>query len=100
MVINTKKQKVSCLFSNLRHGNGQKTTKNTTSQIRSKKAVEILLRRIPLGYESEFASELKNENTLWDFPVENREKLSVSTLNKLGFVNDVEGCFGFLEAGS
>jgi hypothetical protein len=37
---------------------------------------------------------------VWDFPVENREKLSVSTLNKLGFVNDVEGCFGFLEAGS
>ena len=32
---------------------------------------------------------------VWDFPVENREKLSVSTLNKLGFVNDVEGflCF-------
>ena len=37
---------------------------------------------------------------VWDFPVENREKLSVSTLNKLGFVNDVEGCFGFLEAGA
>jgi hypothetical protein len=32
---------------------------------------------------------------VWDFPVENREKLSVLTLNKLGFVNDVEGCFGF-----
>ena len=32
--------------------------------------------------------------------MENREKLSVSTLNKLGFVNDVEGCFGFLEAGA
>jgi hypothetical protein len=28
---------------------------------------------------------------VWDFPVENLEKLSVSTLNKLGFVNDVEG---------
>jgi hypothetical protein len=37
---------------------------------------------------------------VWDFPVENPEKLSVSILNKLGFVNDVEGCVGFLEAGA
>ena len=63
VVINAKKQKESCSFSNLRHRNGQKTTKNTTSQIRSTTAVEIQLRRISLGYENEFASELINENT-------------------------------------
>ncbi len=34
------------------------------------------------------------------FSCGDREKLSVSILNKLGFVNDVEGLFGFLEAGS
>ena len=32
---------------------------------------------------------------VWDFPVENPEKLSVSILNKLGFVNDVEGFVWF-----
>jgi hypothetical protein len=34
------------------------------------------------------------------FSCGNQEKLSVSTLNKLGFVNDVEGFVGVLEAGS
>jgi hypothetical protein len=33
---------------------------------------------------------------VWDFPVGgNQEKLSVLTLNKLGFVNNVEGFVGW-----
>jgi hypothetical protein len=55
-----------------------------------------------LQYEPEDAASCSSDEAgdddddgVWDFPVENREKLSVSTLNKLGFVNDVEGCLVF-----